>query len=119
MRFFPGPQGPCVRKICFWCGPAFAPEFAEPTLPLRILAGAPRGSPTQKRKAFLKPVGEGLKVNRPKAERSHPGVCPSRRIPGISPYLAGRSGTGPYDIPRTVFCMFCRGGLWLPKSLPL
>ena len=25
------------------------------------------------------PVGRGLKVNRPKAERSHPGVCPRRR----------------------------------------
>ena len=36
------------------------------------------GSPTQIRKSFLKTVGEGLKVNRPKAERSHPGVCPSR-----------------------------------------
>ena len=24
------------------------------------------------------PVGRGLKVNRPKAERSHPGVCPRR-----------------------------------------
>ena len=36
MRFFPGPQGPCVRKICFWCGPASAPEFAEPTLPVQI-----------------------------------------------------------------------------------
>ena len=32
-------------------------------------------------------------MNRPKAERGHPGVCPSRRIPGISPYLAGLSGT--------------------------
>ena len=26
------------------------------------------------------PVGRGLKVNRPKAERSHPGVCPRRYI---------------------------------------
>ena len=49
-----------------------------------------------------------------RGKRSLPGVCPSRRIPGISPYLAGRSGTGPYDIPRTVFCMFCRGGYQPP-----
>ena len=35
MRFFPGPQGPCVRKICFWCGPASAPEFSQPTLPVQ------------------------------------------------------------------------------------
>ena len=38
------------------------------------------GSPTQIRKSFLKTVGEGLKVNRPKAERSHPGVCPRRLL---------------------------------------
>ena len=36
MRFFPGPQGLCVRKICFWCGPTSAPEFTEPSLPLQI-----------------------------------------------------------------------------------
>ncbi len=53
-----------------------APGFAEPTLPVRILAGGPRASPTQFRKVFLRTAGEGLKVNRPKAERSHPGVCP-------------------------------------------
>ena len=29
---------------------------------------------------FLNSVGKGLKVNRPKAERGHPGVCPSHRI---------------------------------------
>ena len=28
--------------------------------------------------AFLNSAGEELKVNRPKAERGHPGVCPSR-----------------------------------------
>ena len=36
MRFFPGPQGPCVRKICFWCGAASAPGFAQPTLLVQI-----------------------------------------------------------------------------------
>ena len=40
------------------------------------LAGAPRGSPTQPRKASLKPVGEG--------------IAPP----------AGRSGTGPYEKPN-------------------
>ena len=43
--------------------------------------GRPKGLPYAKPKpsrfiVFI--VGEGLKVNRPKAERSHPGVCPSR-----------------------------------------
>ena len=38
-------------------------------LPVRILAGAPRGSPTQTRKASLKPVGEGLA---PSAGRTGP-----------------------------------------------
>ena len=36
VRFLPGPQGPWVRKICFWCGPAFAPEFFQPTLPVQF-----------------------------------------------------------------------------------
>ena len=39
------------------------------------LVGGPRASPTH---SFLNFVGEGLKANRPKAERSHPEVCPSR-----------------------------------------
>ena len=41
----------------------------SPVLPVRILAGAPRGSPTQTRKASLKPVGEGLA---PSAGRTGP-----------------------------------------------
>ena len=46
-------------------------------------AGGPRASPTH---SFLNFVGEGLKANRPKAERSHPEVCPSRpwRLPSFS-----------------------------------
>ena len=63
---------------------------------VRILAGGPRASPTQTRKFFLKPVGEGLKVNRPKAERSHPGVCPRR------PYLVLAPSVG-----RAVSETFC------------
>ena len=62
--------------------------------------GRPKGLPYERYGTVsVENVGEGLKVNRPKAERSHPGVCPSRRIPGSSPYLAGRSGTGPYETP--------------------
>ena len=45
-----GPTGALVGKICFRCSSQIAPGFAEPTLPVRIPAGAPRGSPTQKRK---------------------------------------------------------------------
>ena len=37
-----------------------------------------------------------------RGKRSLPGVSPSRRIPRISPYLAGRSGTGPYEVNGTV-----------------
>ena len=106
MRFLPGPQGPCVRKICFWCGPASAPEFAEPTLPVRILAGGPRASPTQIRECSSYFVGEGLKVNRPKAERSHPGVCPSRRSPEWS--VARRRG-GPIWPPADRSGISCGG----------
>ncbi len=36
-------------------------------------------------------VGEGLKVNRPKAERSHPGVCPSRGPVWDRPLRRGRT----------------------------
>ena len=47
------------------------------------LVGGPRASPTH---SFLNFVGEGLKANRPKAERSHPEVCPShpRRFSSLS-----------------------------------
>ena len=62
-----------------------APEYAEPTLPVRILTGGPRASPTQFRKVFLRTAGEGLKVNRPKAERSLPGMFPSRGPASVQP----------------------------------
>ena len=42
VRFFPGPLGPWVGKICFRCGSRAAPGFAEPTLPVRILAAKAR-----------------------------------------------------------------------------
>ena len=76
LRFLPAPLGAWVVQICCWCSFRTAPEYAEPTLPVRILTGGPRASPTQFRKVFLRTAGEGLKVNWPKAERSHPGVCP-------------------------------------------
>ena len=62
---------------------------------VRILAGAPRGSPTKTLEMTLKPVGGG--------------ACPSCRIPGISSYLAGRSGTGPYN-KKDCFQIHRRGG---------
>ena len=68
--------GPWVCKNCRRCGSISAPGFAVPTLLGPLTAGGPRASPTQFRKVLLRTVGEGLKVNRPKAERSHPGVCP-------------------------------------------
>ena len=48
VRFFPGPLGPWVGKICFRCGSRAAPGFAEPTLPVRILAA--KYEPRRKRK---------------------------------------------------------------------
>ena len=43
------------------------------------IGGRPLDLPHPIPEDFLRTVGEGLKVNRPKAERSHSGVCPSRR----------------------------------------
>ena len=108
LRFLPAPLGAWVVQICCWCSFRTAPEYAEPTLPVRILTGGPRASPTQFRKVFLRTAGEGLKVNRPKAERSHPGVCPSR---------------GPvWDRPLREKCSRLpvrrRGGYQPPASLP-
>ena len=43
---------PLVRfNLCAW--------VSQPTAPVRILAGAPRASPTQSEKIFLRIVGEG------------------------------------------------------------
>ena len=55
-----GPLGPGAVKNCGWCGSTSAPGFVEPTLPVQILAGAPRGSPTQILHRFRCAVGEGL-----------------------------------------------------------
>ena len=75
LRFLPGHWALSMQNLILLRF-TDTPGFAEPTLPVRILTGGPRASPTQFRKVFLRTVGEGLKVNRPKAERSHPGVCP-------------------------------------------
>ena len=75
LRFLPGHWALSMQNLILLRF-TDTPGFAEPTPPVRILRGGPRASPTQFRKAFLRTVGEGLKVNRPKAERSHPGVCP-------------------------------------------
>ena len=45
---------------------------------LKGIGGTPLDLPDPIPEDFLRTVGEALKVNRPKAERSHPGVCPSR-----------------------------------------
>ena len=39
---------PIWVENCGWCGSTAAPGFAEPTLPVRILAGGPRASPTKR-----------------------------------------------------------------------
>ena len=75
LRFLPGHWALSMQNLILLRF-TDTPGFAEPTPPVRILTGGPRASPTQFRKVFLRTVGEGLKVNRPKAERSHPGVCP-------------------------------------------
>ena len=112
MRFFPGPQGPLVRKICFWCGPAFAPEFAEPTLPVQIVfplqGGRWHGEAVTDEGGFLKraPTGfrwtVGTATSRPKAFPFR-GRCPRRgRMRGTAlimqavrfPWAA--EGGGPY-----------------------
>ena len=61
--------GPWVCKNCRRCGSISAPGFAEPTVLGPLTAGGPRASPTQTRKASLKPVGEGLD---PSAGRTGP-----------------------------------------------
>ena len=43
------------------------------------IGGRPLDLPHPIPEDFLRTVGEGLKVNRPKVERNHPEVCPSRR----------------------------------------
>ena len=75
LRFLPGHWALSMQNLILLRF-TDTPGFAEPTPPVRILTGGPRASPTQFRKVFLRTAGEGLKVNRPKAERSHHGVCP-------------------------------------------
>ena len=70
---------------------AYARRMRVTFLPESSTAGASRGPPAQTRKVSLKPVGEGLKVNRPKAERSHPGVCPSRGPASVRPLRKKRT----------------------------
>ena len=62
------------------------------------IGGSPKGLPYPNQGDFLEDRRGGAEGELPRrGKRGHPGVCPSRRIPGISPYLAGRSGTGPYE----------------------
>ena len=102
LRFLPAPLGAWVGKILILLRFTDAPGFAEPTVAVRILTGGPRASPTQFRKVFLRTVGEGLKVNRPKTERSHPGVCPYENntaatisAVGATPAVACTPGANP------------------------
>ena len=87
-----GPLGPGIPKIETNAVPVPRLALLSRGSLVRIPAGGPRASPTQFRKNFLRVVGEGLKVNRPKAERSHPGVCLSRRPVWDRPLRSRRDG---------------------------
>ena len=69
-----GPLGPGLPKITVDATPF--PRLGLPSKRSRSVFW--RFLYPNSERVSLKPVGEGLKVNRPKAERSHPGVCPSR-----------------------------------------
>ena len=91
LSFHSGPPGPGFPKI-----EAGAIPHRRLALPSRwrlvyIPAGGPRASPTHRGWTFWRTVGEGLKVNRPKAERSHPGVCPSRGPASVRPLRKERT----------------------------
>ena len=58
LRFLPGHWALSIQNLILLRF-TDTPGFAEPTLPVRILAGGPRASPTQFRKVFLRTVGEG------------------------------------------------------------
>ena len=102
-----GPLGPGIPKIETNAVPVPRLALLSRGSLVRIPAGGPRASPTQFRKNFLRVVGEGLKVNRPKAERSHPGVCLSRRPvwdrplrPRRDDFSASRRGGRPHPPAR-------------------
>ena len=67
--------------------------------------GRPKGLPYPVRECLCRTVGEGLKVNRLKAERSHPGVCPSRRILKIFSLPVGPASVRPLRKDRRVPCI--------------
>ena len=72
---------PCGRPQAF---PRFEGGKVPPKGRMRVTSwlapggSPPKGLPTQTRRVLLRFVGRGLEVNRPKAERSHPEVCPRR-----------------------------------------
>ena len=75
------PTGAWVYKNFNYCAFRTAPGFAEPTLLVRILAGAPRGSPTGNRKCFDSFVGEGL---------APPADPPNGSLPAVGAAPCGR-----------------------------
>ena len=77
--------GPWLFQNCGWCDSTAAPGFAEQVMAGTNPGGRPKDLPYPNPEEFLKTVGEGLKVNRSKAERSHPGVCPPRAGLGPAP----------------------------------
>ena len=79
-------------------------------------AGGPRASPTHVWKSFLNFVGEGLKANRPKAERSHPEVCPSR--PWRLPSFSGPASVRPLRKEGTALVFARRDGYQPPEPSP-
>ena len=82
--------------------------------------GSPKGLPYPDTEGFLAIRRGGAEGELPRrGKRSHPGVCPSRRISEISPYLAGRSGTGPYDKGRMASGYTVGAAISRPKAFPL
>ena len=74
----PGRAGQCPAPTKGRGASAYTVGAAHRAARPKWIGGRPLDLPHPIPEDFLRTVGEGLKVNRPKAERSHPGVCPSR-----------------------------------------
>ena len=82
--------------------------------------GSPKGLPYPDTEGFLAIRRGGAEGELPRrGKRSHPGVCPSRRISEISPCLAGRPGPGPYDKGRMASGYTVGAAISRPKAFPL
>ena len=82
--------------------------------------GSPKGLPYPDTEGFLAIRRGGAEGELPRrGKRSHPGVCPSRRISEISPYLAGHSGPGPCDKEKMASGYTVGTTISRPKAFPL